>query len=445
MINKETVNIKVEQIHTHPDNPRKELGDLTELAESIKKKGVLQNLTIIPIDGKKEEYYALIGNRRLAAAKLAGEKLLPCRIQEGLDKKEQLSIMLEENMQRNDLTIYEQAQGFQMMLDLGETEDTIAVKTGFSKTTIRHRLNIAKLDQVELEKKEKTDNFQLSLTDLYELEKIKDIKTRDEILKQATNSRDLVWRTQNKVAEIQRVENAKKIVKILKEKGVKEAPKGAENDIYTSKWIIVNEFRLDKDYTEIKLHQDTDNLFYLSQLWMVRVIKKGKNKKVLSPEEEIKVQKEKNKKKIKAEIKDLGLRRTDFIRNIVSEKIKPIKESEKIKNEIWSILLRMNTYLSELTMKQFFTGKMDYECSEEEIKEANEKIDSCCFLYQMLIHMNYGLDNIGDLYAYDGSYISSRGKLLEDAYNILKRYGWSFENEEESLINGSNDLYVKNQ
>ena len=55
--------------------------------------------------------------------------------------------MLEENIQREDLTVWEQAQGFQMMLDLGETEDTIADKTGFSKTTIKHRLNIAKLDQ----------------------------------------------------------------------------------------------------------------------------------------------------------------------------------------------------------------------------------------------------------------------------------------------------------
>ena len=55
--------------------------------------------------------------------------------------------MLLENIQREDLTIQEQAQGFQMMLDLGDTEDQIAEKTGFSKSTVRHRLNIAKLDQ----------------------------------------------------------------------------------------------------------------------------------------------------------------------------------------------------------------------------------------------------------------------------------------------------------
>ena len=41
-------NINAKLIHQHPDNPRKDLGDLTELSESIKKKGIMQNLTVIP-------------------------------------------------------------------------------------------------------------------------------------------------------------------------------------------------------------------------------------------------------------------------------------------------------------------------------------------------------------------------------------------------------------
>lgn len=49
---KEIVNIGLEHIHPHPDNPRKDLGDLTELAESIKKNGILQNLTVIPKEGE---------------------------------------------------------------------------------------------------------------------------------------------------------------------------------------------------------------------------------------------------------------------------------------------------------------------------------------------------------------------------------------------------------
>ena len=166
--------ISVENILPHPDNPRKEIGDLEELIESIKKNGIMQNLTVIPSDDGK--YMAIIGHRRLAAAKAAGLKEVPAKIVEGLTHREQVGIMLEENMQRADLTVPEQAYGFQMMLDLGETEDSIAEKTGFSKQTIRHRLQIARLNKKVLNKQWNNHEFQLSLADLIELEKIKNIK-----------------------------------------------------------------------------------------------------------------------------------------------------------------------------------------------------------------------------------------------------------------------------
>lgn len=149
--------IEAAHIRPHPENPRKNLGDLSELVESIKKNGVLQNLTVIPVEGEPGEYMTLIGHRRYAAGTQAGIEKFPCQIAENLTPREQVSIMLEENMQRNDLTIWEQANGFQMMLDLGETEESIAEKTGFSKTTVRHRLNIAKLNQKVLQEKEKDE------------------------------------------------------------------------------------------------------------------------------------------------------------------------------------------------------------------------------------------------------------------------------------------------
>lgn len=119
--------IPVSKLYPHPDNPRKDLGDLTELAESIKANGVLQNLTVVPnmvvgeISGDvwQRGYKVIIGHRRLAAAKLAGLKELPCVVVE-MTEREQMSTMLTENMQRSDLTVYEQAQGFQMMLDMAK-------------------------------------------------------------------------------------------------------------------------------------------------------------------------------------------------------------------------------------------------------------------------------------------------------------------------------------
>ena len=46
--------IKVSNLYPHPDNPRKDLGDLTELVESIKKNGIMQNLTVIPIGNERD-------------------------------------------------------------------------------------------------------------------------------------------------------------------------------------------------------------------------------------------------------------------------------------------------------------------------------------------------------------------------------------------------------
>ena len=130
--------VPVEWLAHHPDNPRKDLGDLTELAESIRANGILQNLTIVASedenegDGKYKRFWVVIGNRRFEAAQMAGLTKVPCVISE-MDRKTQVATMLQENMQRSDLTVYEQAEGFQMMMDLGFTQKEISEKTGFRR------------------------------------------------------------------------------------------------------------------------------------------------------------------------------------------------------------------------------------------------------------------------------------------------------------------------
>ena len=176
--------IPVRKLWAHPDNPRKDVGDVTELAESIKVNGVLQNLTVVPLIGgitKKwdgESYRVIIGHRRLAAAKLAGLEELPCVVVE-MSEREQLSTMLTENMQRSDLTVYEQAQGFQMMLDMGDTVEDIAEKSGFSTTTVRRRVKLLELDKDKFKRSEERG---ASLYDYMELDKLKSPQRKNEIL-----------------------------------------------------------------------------------------------------------------------------------------------------------------------------------------------------------------------------------------------------------------------
>lgn len=181
--------LPVNMIYPHPNNPRRDVGDVTELAESIKANGIFQNLTVVwggkgvevahPDEDDPDGYTVIIGHRRLAAAKAAGLETVPCMVVE-MDEREQAATMLLENMQRADLTVYEQAQGFQMMLDLGETQDGIAEKTGFSKTTIRHRLKLLELDPEEFAKAQER---QATFSDYIELEKLKTPESKTEALK----------------------------------------------------------------------------------------------------------------------------------------------------------------------------------------------------------------------------------------------------------------------
>lgn len=206
--NGQMVYLSVSELFPHPDNPRKDNGDLTELAESIKANGVLQNLTVVPRqrDMTDDEYRAaceeyranpteesqrevnrhtvqdgytvIIGHRRLAAAKQAGLEDLPCVIMD-MTEKEQIQTMLVENMQRSDLTVYEEAQGFQMMLDLGETVETIAEKAGFSQSTVRRRVKLLDLDK---DKFKRAESRGATLEDYAALDKLKDSDAKNQVL-----------------------------------------------------------------------------------------------------------------------------------------------------------------------------------------------------------------------------------------------------------------------
>lgn len=442
------VNIGVEHIHPHPENPRKNLGDLSELVESIIKNGVMQNLTVTPLADSPGEYTAIIGHRRHAAAVLAEISEVPCRIVEGMSEKEQVSTMLEENMQRSDLTIYEQAQGFQMMMDLGESEESIAEKTGFSKTTIRRRLNIAKLNQKELQKKENDESFQLTLKDLYELEKISDVKTRDKILKESSSSRDLVSRSQNAVAEAKR-EVCKKIISgMLNKLGVEKAPKEAENEVWSGKWKTVKEFELDKEVPkQLKLPKENEQMYWLVYYRTLKVIIKApKEKRELSPCEQEQKRKDKAKKQIRAIHKESSARRKEFILNILSGKIDAVKDEAKEIESIWRAMVLLGAYTYESTIRRFFLEKDEYSCTDEEKLEARKKAESLGPLHQMLIILDASMASTNETFDYNLKFNPTKGNALTKGYEALEPYGWYFESEtEKSVLDGTHELYKKDE
>lgn len=457
---KNIVNIKVCNIYPHPNNPRKEVGDVEELAESIRKNGIMQNLTVVPITSILEEvdeqtdpneislksdFHVLIGHRRLAAAKKAGLTEVPCKIISKISLKEQVGIMLEENMQREDLTIYEQAQGFQMMVDLGETEDTIAEKTGFSKTTIRRRLNIAKLDQEVLKKKEKEDGFQMNLTDLYELEKIEDIATRDKILSEARDSRDLARLALNAQNEQKRQKNLKLYIEMFKELKIKKAPKEADSEFYSNKWERLQDYDLNKEPTKsMKFNDNGEEMFYLERygrLYVIRRVKK--EKKELTPQEEAKKQNDRNKKQIKAILKEATNTRRVFIEGIMSGRIEKIKDTKKIEEDLFEQMMSWETFVGHNMLVKFFVGCEVYNAPKEEVDNAREKMQGLSLLHKLLCLVS-AMVGEADLVEWNYTYSMVKGEKVKAFYRILEQYGFEFPNDEEkSVIEGTSELYVK--
>lgn len=167
------IEIPVRNLIPNPDNPRKDVGDVTELADSIKEQGLQQALVVTPDHEEHGErlFRVVIGHRRLAACKLAGLESVPCIVRE-MDARTERELMLVENCQRSDLTPLEEADGYQGLLDLGAGVGELAAKTGRSESFVRGRLRIAR---IPADVRAKSNSFaQLSLSQLDDLAEFED-------------------------------------------------------------------------------------------------------------------------------------------------------------------------------------------------------------------------------------------------------------------------------
>lgn len=144
--------INTSLIDPHPDNPRKQIGDVTDLAASIKANGLLTPLSVVP-NGSR--YRVIAGHRRLAACKQAGTGAVPCFVLD-LDPLQQLEAMVTENCQREQLTVLEEADAIQGMLALGATTASVAHRLGRSADYVRDR---AKAASIKTEVRASRDDF----------------------------------------------------------------------------------------------------------------------------------------------------------------------------------------------------------------------------------------------------------------------------------------------
>ena len=142
--------IKVREIEPNKNQPRRKFDNeaIEELAESIKKYGIIQPILVT----KKDGYFEIVaGERRWRAAKRAGLTEIPCILRED-DERINKEVALIENIQREDLNPIEKARAFKQLVDdYGMTQQELADKIGMNRSTVTNCLRILNLDKRVIE------------------------------------------------------------------------------------------------------------------------------------------------------------------------------------------------------------------------------------------------------------------------------------------------------
>lgn len=456
----ELVYLKTAELYPHPDNPRKNIGDVSELAESIKANGILQNLTVVR--GHKAEvkddtndlgkylpdgYTVIIGHRRLAAAKMAGLEQVPCAVA-NMTPAEQFHTMMVENMQREGLTPIEQADGFQMMLDLGYSKEDITAQTGFSRTTIDHRLKMRELDRKKFTESQERGG---TIGDYIALEQIEDPKEKNKVLGYIGTA-DFRNMLQRAVNEQEAKKESKRIIEYLKSKGCK---KMAENDAkvryYRSKWEQVKGYI--SEVTEAqKIHFVPGVEYFYHYDYSVSVYKRAEKKKKAEKRPQIEIDLEKWEKEGKAQLEEITKRhkqlRMRFVKGLNdSGLIRSKKFTEVMKYAAMAVnpsaynLYGVNTYsYNEGTFYEVMGVEKPSFYGNEREKEEGEarKLIENNFVKSLAAAVYAKMEDQAQFYRFfnDKELIASveTEKLM---YSFLEALGYETSTEEKQMLDGT--------
>ena len=471
--------IEVAKIHPHPGNPRKDLGDLTELADSIKAQGILQNLTVVPghrmtreeftaaakaegstkaaagalydkdpsVGDTQDGYMVIIGHRRLAAAALAGLEKVPCVVVE-MDEKQQARTMLMENMQRTDLTVYEQAQGFQMMLDLGDTVEDIAQQSGFSTSTVRRRVKLLELDPKKFKKSEERG---ATIQDYAELEQIEDPVLKNKVL-------DTIG-TNNFRITLQNALDTEKLKKAIEKWeadisgfALKITKSGKVNkvDVPMEYYKNFNKWDLDR---EVEKPDDTDkvNYYYIVSDKGIDIYRDRKER--VKTEEDLKrEERERECGRIRDELKSLSdmhfkLRR-DFVAGYGAAKthIKTIMQFL-----VSTILTRAGNWIDadENILYDLLGIEVDDETMDDDLMKMAEEAAGERPEYSLLV-CAYSMYDGEKLHYYHTTWnsewrmyvpIHDKDSDLDSLYDFLVSLGYQMSDEEKAMRDGTHELF----
>src|ERR1700733_9465237 len=144
--------LHVSRLTPHPANVRDDLGDLTDLADSIREHGILQPIVVQSVPAGGGQFQIVAGHRRYAAARKAGLDMVPVVIRDSAEPAKVVELMLVENLQRADLNPMDKAEAMGKLRSHGYSTLDIAKAIGVSDATVYQFLSLLRLDKPSQDK-----------------------------------------------------------------------------------------------------------------------------------------------------------------------------------------------------------------------------------------------------------------------------------------------------
>lgn len=243
--------VPLQQIGTHPSNPRFDAVADSDMVASVEAQGILTPVTLAPaLDG--DGYVLIGGHRRLDAATKAGLTQLPAIIREDLVMEaQQVEAMLVENLHRVDLTPVEEAQAYEQLTLFGMDVAAIAEATGRSASTVKSRLKLNGLPDGAKAKVHAGDATLLDAEALLEFSDSPEVLAE---LEASFGSDNFAWRVRHARDNAARTaRNAKELEELLAAGAVRVAKEYWENNSRTGKQWPLHAFT-ERDLQEREGH-----------------------------------------------------------------------------------------------------------------------------------------------------------------------------------------------
>ena len=438
------------KLRHHPNNPRKEIGDISELADSIKAQGLIQPLVVVP-DDNSDDYFVVAGNRRLEACKEAGLDTIEC-IVATLSDDEAIGVMMTENMLRQNLSSIEENEGFQLMLDMGKTEEEIGKKTGLKAETVKLRTKLSKLDKDNLKKACESG---ATLFELAAVADIEDEKEREKLLKKA-GTRDFNNALERMKQEKEIAQRMINIEQFMRDHEFEEYNKTSYEDGFPCVELVdedgtvlakmsylknVASYRTyNKDEPDESMFDPDTKYYFVKTSWAIEVYRDA------TPEE---YETEKSRKEARTRYEEEESKTYALIKEI-EERHKTLRKQFVLNYADFKKHQAGLKKLIEAALDKFYNGGSTFCLKDNleklELSQATKSND-----YQLLIKsyvvLDAGsfIDRNWNPEAHKYELVHRNCESLSKLYECLVELGYQVSEEEEQIMNGTHPIFEKKE